>query len=47
MVLGYDINKTVKFHMLERIMEEYVSTFQSVVEADQINGGTQQKQPLA
>ena len=40
-------NKTVKFHRLERSMEEAVSTFQSVVEAEQLNGGTQQKRPLA
>ena len=28
-------------------MEEAVSTFQSVVEAEQLNGGPQQKRPLA
>ena len=28
-------------------MEEAVSTFHSVVESDQVNGGPQQKQPLA
>ena len=46
-VLGDDINETVKFHRLERIMEETLSIFKSVVEADQLNGGPQQKQPLA
>ena len=28
-------------------MEEFVPKFQSVVEADQQNGGTQKKRPLA
>ena len=32
-VLVYYINKTVKFHRMERIMEEAVSTFQSAVDA--------------
>ena len=34
-VLGDESNETVKFHRLESITEEYVSTFQSVVEAEQ------------
>ena len=46
-VLGDKINKNVKFHRLERSMEEAVSTFQSVVEAEQGNGGPQEKQPRA
>ena len=37
-VLGYESNKTVEFHMLERIMEEAVPIFKSVVEAEQKNG---------
>ena len=36
-------NKTVNFHRLERSMEEYVSTFQSVVDMEQQNGGPQKK----
>ena len=40
-ILGYKSNKTVKFHRLERSMEEPVSIFQSVVEAEQQNGGPQ------
>ena len=39
-------NETVKFHRLDRGMEEAVTTFQSVVEADQRNGGPQKKRPL-
>ena len=46
-VLRDEINKTVKLNMLERSMEEAVSTFQSVVEAEQRNVGPQKKQPLA
>ena len=46
-VLGDEIKETVKFHRLDRSMEESVSTFQSVVEADQQNVGPQQKRPLA
>ena len=42
-VLGEDTNKTVKFHRLERIIGEAVSTFQSMVEAEQLNFGPQQK----
>ena len=45
-VLRDKSNKTVKFHRLERSMEESVSTFQSVVEAEKQNGGPQQKLPL-
>ena len=40
-------NKTVKFHMLGRSMEEAISTFQIMVEAEQQNDGPQQKRPLA
>ena len=47
MVLGDEIKKTIKLHRLESSMEEAVSTFQSVVEAEQQNGESQQKQPLA
>ena len=39
-------NETVKFHRLDRGIEEAVTTFQSVVEADQRNGGPQKKRPL-
>ena len=46
-VLGYDSNKTVKFHILERSMEEAVSTSQSMVEVEQRNGGPQQKKTPA
>ena len=46
-VLGDKSNETFKFHRLERIMEEAVSKFQSVIEAEQRNGGPQQKWPLA
>ena len=42
-VLADKINKNVKFHKLDRSMEESVSTFQSVVESEQQNGGPQQK----
>ena len=34
-VLGDESNKTIKFHRLERSMEESVFTFQSVIEAEQ------------
>ena len=34
-VLGDESNETEKFHRLERSMEESVSTFKSVVEAEQ------------
>ena len=46
MVLGYKSNKTVKLHRLESSMEEAVSTFQSVVEAEQQNIEPQKKLPL-
>ena len=42
-VLGDKSNETFKFHRLERIMEEAVSKFQSVIEAEQRNSGPQQK----
>ena len=45
--MGDKSKETVKFHRLERSMEEAVSTFQSVVEAEQLNVGPQQKQPQA
>ena len=37
--------KTAKLHSLEISMEEAMSTFQSVVEAEQQNCGPQQKLP--
>ena len=46
-VLGDDRNENVKFLRLYRNMREAVSKFQSVVEAEQQNGGPQQKIPLA
>ena len=45
-VLEDESNKTVKFYRLERSMEEAVSTFQSVVEAEQRNDIPHQKRPL-
>ena len=45
-VLGDNSNETVKFHRLNRSMEEAISTFQSEVEAEQQNGAPQQKQHL-
>ena len=45
--LGYEIKKTFKVHRLKRSTEEFVSTFKSVVEAEQRNGGPWQKRPLA
>ena len=44
-VLGDEINETVKLHRLERSMEESMPRFKSVVEAEQQNGGPQQKRP--
>ena len=44
--MGEERNKTVKLYRLERSMEESLSTFQSVVEAEKWNGGPQEKQPL-
>ena len=46
-VPGDESNENFKLHRLERIMEESVSIFQSVVEAEQNNCGPQQKLPLA
>ena len=46
-VLGDKNKKTVKFHKLVRIMKKAVSIFQSVFEAEQGNGVSQQKRPLA
>ena len=46
-VVGGNSNKTFKFHRMESSMEEAVFTFQSVAEAEQQNGGPQQKRPLA
>ena len=46
-VLVEKINKTVKFHRLQRSVEDFVSTFQSVVEAEQLNGRIQGKKPLS
>ena len=45
-VLRDESNKTVNFHRLERSMEEAVTTFQSVVESEQRNGGPQKKSLL-
>ena len=44
-VLGDNSNKTVKLHRLDRIMEESVYKFQSVVEAGQQNSGPHKKYP--
>ena len=46
-VLGDDSNDTFKLRRLESSMEEAVSTFHSLVELIQQNGGPQQKLPLA
>ena len=46
-VLGDENNETVKFHRLVRSMKKAVSIFQSVFEAEQGNGVSQQKRPLA
>ena len=46
-VMGYKINETVKFHGLDRSIEESLSTFKSVVEIEQQNVEYQQKRPLA
>ena len=45
-VLGDKRNETVKFHIMERSMEEAVSIFHIVVEVEQRNDGPQKKQPL-
>ena len=42
-----DSNGTLNFHRLESSIDEGVSTFQSVVEADQGNGGPQKNRNLA
>ena len=42
-VLGDKRNETVKFHRMDSIIEEVVSTFQSVIESEQQNGGLQKK----
>ena len=46
-VLEYEIKKTVTFHRLESSMKESVSTFQSVVEAEQRDEEPQQNLPLS
>ena len=45
-VLEDERKKTVKFYKLGRSLEDAMSTFRSVVEAEQRNGGTQKKLPL-
>ena len=45
--LGDKSNETVKFHRLMISMKKAVSIFQSVFEAEQRNGVSQQKRPLA
>ena len=45
-VLDDESNKHVKLHNLEKRMEEAVSTFKSVDEADKWNGGPHQYNPL-
>ena len=45
-VLDDESNKHVKLHNLEKRMEEAVSTFKSVAEADKWNGGPHQDNPL-
>ena len=42
-VLGDKKNKTIKFHRLDSSIEEAVSTFRILVEAEQRNGGPQTK----
>ena len=44
-VLGDESNKNTKFHRMERSMEEAVSTFMSVVEAEELNDRPQKKYP--
>ena len=46
-VLVDESNKTVKFLRIEMSMEEAVSKFQSLVVADQQNGGPHKKRTLA
>ena len=45
--MEYEKNETVNFHRLERSMYDSVPIFQSVVEAEQQNGGNHQNHPLA
>ena len=45
-VLEYESNGTVKFHTLEKSMEEAVSTLNILIVADQQNGGPNKKRPL-
>ena len=44
-ILVDNINKNVKFNRLERSMEEVVSKFKSVVEAEKRNVGPQKNDP--
>ena len=44
-VLEEEINETVMFHRMERSIEESVSNFQSMIEAEKHNVGLQQKRP--
>ena len=46
-VLCDESSKNVNLHRPERSIEEAVSTFKSVVELEEWNGGPQQKRPLA
>ena len=46
-VLEDDINKTVKFHRLDRSIEKAMYKVQCMFEAEQRNGGPQKKRPLA
>ena len=45
--LGDESNKKLKVHRLKRSTEKSMSTFQSVVEEEQCNGGPKEKRPLA
>ena len=45
-VLGGERNENVKFYILDRSTEEAVYTFQSVVKAEQRNGGIKKNIPL-
>ena len=44
--MGDKNKKTIKFHGLERRMEEILYKFKSVFEAEQQNGGPQKKRTL-
>ena len=46
-ILEDDRNKTANFHGMDRIMEEDMSIFQSMVKAEQYNDRTQKNRPLA